>query len=181
MTVCVFCSALDDLAPAFQQAAAHTGEMLAARGHRLLYGGRGAGLMGILAQGAGQGGAEVEGIVPECFRGDDFLSPYCTAVTYTATMAERKTVMQQHSDAFLILPGGIGTMDELFDTSVLIGLGQLKKPLAILNVNSCYDALRQLLDDMVQQGFLSEEKRRIYHFVSSPEQALDHFESFYKQ
>lgn len=175
MVICVFCSATSDLAPAYQQAALQTGKALAERGMGLVYGGRSAGLMGLLAEGAGKGGAEIEGIVPECFRGDDFLSSYCTKVTYTDTMAQRKAVMQQHSDAFLILPGGIGTMDELFDTSVLISLGQLQKPLAILNVNGCYDLLEQLLDEMTRQGFLSKEKRAIYHFVSTPEQALDYF------
>ena len=69
-------------------------------------------------------------------------------------------------------------MDELFDTSVLISLGQLTKPLAILNVNGCYDALEALLNEFVRHGLLSEEKRGLYHFVSTPEQALDYFEAF---
>ena len=128
MTICVFCSSIDDLAPVYQQAAAQTGKALGKRGMTLLYGGRGAGLMGILAENAGRSGAQVVGVVPELFRGDGFLSPFCTEVLYTDTMASRKSVMQQRSDAFLVLPGGIGTMDELFDTSVLISLGQLTKP-----------------------------------------------------
>lgn len=178
MTICVFCSSIDDLAPVYQQAAAQTGKALGKRGMTLLYGGRSAGLMGILAENAGRSGTQVVGVVPELFRGDGFLSPFCTEVLYTDTMASRKSVMQQRSDAFLVLPGGIGTMDELFDTSVLISLGQLTKPLAILNVNGCYDALEALLNEFVRNGFLSEEKRSLYHFVSTPEQALDYFEAF---
>lgn len=177
MTICVFCSASDGLAPVYQQAAADTGKAIALHGHKLLYGGRSAGLMGLLAEAAGQNGGKVMGVVPECFRSEGFLSPYCTEVLYTGTMAERKTAMQQHSDAFLVLPGGIGTLDELFDTSVLISLGQLAKPLAILNVNGCFDALQQLLDTMTAEGFLAADKRSLYHFVSSPAEALDCLEA----
>lgn len=176
-TIGVFCSAIDDLDSVYQQAARDTGRLLGEHGHRLLYGGGHTGLMGILAQNACEKGSCVTGVVPDHFRTEGYLSNSCSQVIYTHTMAERKAAMQRLSDAFLILPGGIGTLDELFDTSVLIGLDLLDKPLAILNINGCYNALRLLLDTMVAQGFLSSQKRSIYRFFAEPEDALYYLES----
>ena len=176
MKICIFCSAGSGLPQAYHNAAAETGTLLARRGHSLVYGGCDHGLMGDIARAAARGGAAVEGIIPNAFRGDGDRSPYCTQVTYTESMRARKALMQERAEAFLVLPGGIGTLDELFDTTVLQTLGQLNKPLVLLNTEGCYDLLAALLDQMVQQNLLTTKNREFYRFIDTPAGCLDYLE-----
>lgn len=174
MKICVYCSSASALAPELLAAGEAFGRALARRGHTLVYGGYGEGLMGAVARGAAAGGAEIIAVVPAIFDREGFTAPGCTAVRHVGTMAERKAAMEAEADAFAVLPGGIGTFDEFFEALVLRSLGQLQKPLAVYNIGGSLDALDALLAQSVAQGMLRESTRALAPFFTDGEELLAH-------
>lgn len=166
MKICVYCSSAQKLEPQLYVAGERFGRMLAERGHALVYGGYGEGLMGAVARGAAAGGAPIIAVVPAIFDKEGFTAAGCTEVLHVGTMAERKARMEAEADAFAVLPGGIGTFDEFFGSLVLRSLGQLKKPIAVYNINGSLSALDALLEQSVAQGFLSAGVRALAPFYS---------------
>lgn len=173
MKICVYCSSASGLDPALYTAGEEFGRMLAQRGHTLVYGGYGEGLMGAVARGAAAGGAPIVAVVPAVFDREGFTAPGCTEVVHVGTMSERKARMEAEADALVVLPGGIGTFDEFFEALVLRSLGQLKKPLAVYNIGGSLDALDELLRQSVRQGFLREDVRALAPFYTDGEQLLN--------
>ena len=157
MKICVYCSSAQGLDPAFYAAGEAFGRELARRGHTLVYGGYGEGVMGAVARGAAAGGAPIIAVVPAIFDREGFTAPGCTRVIHVDSMSRRKACMEAEADGFAVLPGGIGTLDEFFEVLVLKSLGQLQKPLAILNVKGCYDPLAALLEQGCAQGIIRPE------------------------
>lgn len=176
MKICVYCSSSINLDPAFYAAGEAFGRALARRGHTLVYGGYGQGIMGAVAKGAAEGGAGIIAVVPAVFDVEGFTAPGCTEILHVDTMAQRKAMMEQTADAFAVLPGGIGTFDELFEVLELKAIGQLQKPLAIYNVKHCYDALDDLLAASEANGFLKGNARALAPLFAEGEQVLDHLE-----
>ena len=154
MKIAVYCSSAQGLDPAFYAAGEAFGRALARRGHTLVYGGYGEGVMGAVARGAAAGGAPIVAVVPAVFDRPGFTAPGCTAVLHVGTMAERKARMEAEADAFAVLPGGIGTLDEFFEALVLKSLGQLPKPIALYDVGGCYAPLAALLEQGVRAGLI---------------------------
>ena len=173
MKICVFCSSSERIDESFLRAGRLFGTELGRRGHELIYGGYGRGLMGEVARGAFEAGGRVTAVVPSLFDDERFIYSGCSRVLKTADLHERKNVMQAEADAFAILPGGIGTYDELFDTLALISLGQLDKPLAVLDVNECYRHLRTLLEEGVSKGFIGAVLAERVRFYASAAELLD--------
>ena len=139
MRICVFGSASDDIDRAYIEAGEKLGEMLGKKGHSLVFGAGNSGMMGAVARGFHRTGAEIVGVVPSFFP-DGVLFPYCTELVKTETMRERKRILEELSDAFIITPGGFGTFDEFFEILTLKQLNRHNKPIVIFNINHYYDS-----------------------------------------
>lgn len=156
-SLCVYCGSSPGQDPAFLKTATTLGEYLAESGIRLVYGGGNVGLMGAVADGALSAGGEVFGVIPEGLAEKELAHPGLTELHTVSSMHERKTMMAELSDAFLALPGGIGTMEEIFEVFTWTQLGFHSKPCGFLNVAGYYDDLFSFLQRMVDQRFLKQE------------------------
>jgi uncharacterized protein (TIGR00730 family) len=157
-SLCVYCGSRHGTQPAYTEAARQTGVLLAASGGRLVYGGGRVGLMGEVADAALSGGASVIGVIPDALMRREVGHPGVQQLHVVQTMHERKMMMAEMSDAFLALPGGIGTMEELFEMWSWQQLGYHAKPVGLLNLNGFYDPLVAWCDLAHRDGFLSDEQ-----------------------
>jgi uncharacterized protein (TIGR00730 family) len=170
--ICVFCGSSFGTDPAFRDAARAIGAGIAARGDMLVFGGGGLGLMGDVAKAAMDGGAVAQGIMPAFLQAlEPQVSPQEKLIV-TPHMQERKTLMLQMSDAFVILPGGLGTFDEFFEVATEAQLGVHAKPIILVNVNGYYGALDAMLRATVAQGFAKDTILGLYHLVDGAQAAL---------
>jgi uncharacterized protein (TIGR00730 family) len=172
-SVCVFCGSRTGVDPAYASAALALGALLARRGLRLVYGGGRVGLMGLVADAALQSGGEVVGIIPTLLIEREVEHRGLTELHEVDSMHKRKAMMESLSDAFIVLPGGLGTLDEACEILTWAQLGLHKKPLAILNTNGYYDSLLTFLDYSVSQHFLPESSRNLIIVDVEPEAMLD--------
>jgi uncharacterized protein (TIGR00730 family) len=152
--LCVFCGSSAGNDPAFADAAVRLGTMLADAGIELVYGGGRAGLMGIVADAALVAGGVVTGVIPQALVDRELAHRGCTTLHVVGSMHERKAKMADLADGFVALPGGIGTLEELFEVWTWAQLGDHAKPVALLNVAGFYDTLVAFLDEMEGKGFL---------------------------
>lgn len=161
--ICVYCGSSMGKGTLFADAAQETGRMIARLPMGLVYGGACCGTMGKVADAALESGAEVCGIIPDFFEDYEFevLHTGLTRLVRVKTMAERKEMLIGMADCFLALPGSYGTLDELFETLVLVQLKQIDKPVFLLNLNGFYDPMLAQLHKMQECGFLQEENRRL--------------------
>lgn len=162
MNICLYGASSNNIDPSFFKPVEALGAEMAGRGHRMIFGGGAMGLMGAAARGMSSQNGEIIGIAPTFFDKPGILYDKCTDFIFTQTMRERKELMEKSSDAFLVVPGGIGTFEEFFEILTLKQLNQLNKPIAIFNVNGYYDALLHLLDSTIEKGFMKESCRSIY-------------------
>lgn len=173
--VCVFCGSNPGNDPAYAAEAAATGRALAERGIGVVYGGGSVGLMGIVADAAMAAGGEVIGVIPEFLRAVEIDQRDITRLEITATMHERKARMAELSDAFLALPGGIGTFEEAFETMTWTQLGVHDKPIGLVDVNGFWAPAAALLDRAVDDGFLGADVRSAIVVAPTAAEALDAF------
>ena len=159
-SVCVSCGSSIGVRPVYAQHAATLGTRLASEGLGLVYGGGNVGLMAVVADAALAAGGEVIGVIPEQLVGWEVAHQGLTRLEIVATMHERKARMFDLSDAFVALPGGFGTLDEMFEMLTWRQLGLGDKPCAFLDVDGYFAPLMAMLDRMLQEGFLREEHRR---------------------
>ncbi|MBU2993100.1 TIGR00730 family Rossman fold protein [Octadecabacter sp. 1_MG-2023] len=152
-SVCVYCGSRDGADPAYAEAAEDVGAMLAAKGWRLVYGAGDVGLMGRVARAAQAGGGDTFGVIPQHLMDWEVGKTDLTTFIITETMHERKKVMLMNAQAVVVLPGGAGSLDELFEALTWRQLGLHDKPVFILNTNGYWDSLLALLDQIVDQGF----------------------------
>ncbi|HVY19497.1 MAG TPA: TIGR00730 family Rossman fold protein [Bauldia sp.] len=153
-SLCVYLGANKGAAPVYAEAARALGASLARNNVRLVYGGGAVGLMGILANAVMEGGGEVTGIIPQFLKDREVMLREVDDLIVTADMHERKRIMFQRADAFVALPGGIGTLEEVVEVMTWAQLDQHVKPVIIVNINSFWDPLIALFDRMMQEGFL---------------------------
>ena len=172
-SLCVYCGSRQGRDPAYGAAARAVGASLGRRGWRLVHGGGGSGLMGALADGALAAGARTLGVIPDALMTRELGHPGLDRLVVVQTMHERKRLMAEHSDAFLALPGGIGTFEELFEVWTWLQLGYHAKPVGLLNVSGYYDALLEFLDHSVAQGFVPPAQRALLCVDDDPEALLD--------
>ena len=152
MTIVVYCSSQAGLEEKYQQLAHDLGTWISQHGHTLLYGGSNAGLMHITAAAAHEAGGHVIGVIPEMFR--HRIDPVCDEVVYTANLGDRKQYMIEHGDVFVVMPGGIGTLDEWMSTLAVMTIGNDDpRPVVVANIDGLYDATVQQLADMTQTPF----------------------------
>jgi uncharacterized protein (TIGR00730 family) len=178
MRICVYAGSNPGIDPAYRAAADHLGGVLAARGITLVYGGGRTGLMGALADGCRVAGGEVIGVIPGFLEEKEVAHHDIADLRVVRSMHERKTLMAELSDGFIALPGGIGTLEELFEIWTWSQLGQHGKPCGLLNVAGFYDRLVAFLDGVVGEGFLSGAHRRTLLVDTQAGALLDAFASY---
>ncbi|MGW8316789.1 MAG: LOG family protein [Bacteroidales bacterium] len=160
MTVlAVYCGSSSGNDPAYRDQAALLGRILAKRGIRIIYGGGRVGLMGILANAALEAGGEVTGVIPGFLQIKEVAHQELTEMVRVESMHERKALIERRCDGAIALPGGFGTMDEMFEMLTWGQLGLHQKPVGLLNVNRFFDPLLQMVDQMVTEGFLRTDYR----------------------
>ncbi|MBY4595942.1 TIGR00730 family Rossman fold protein [Ottowia caeni] len=160
-SLCVYCGSRTGVTPAYAEIAREVGRWIGEHQGQLVYGGGRSGLMGILADAALQAGARVIGIIPQALVDREHAHRGCTELLIVDTMHERKRLMAEHSNAFLALPGGIGTFEEFFETWTWRQLGYHDKPLGLLNQDGYYDSMLEFLRHSVSQGFMDEAQMRL--------------------
>lgn len=158
-SVCVYCGSRDGADPAYAQAATDCGKMLAENGWRLVYGAGDIGLMGRVARAAQAGGGDTFGVIPQHLIDCEVGKTDLTTFIITETMHERKKVMLMNADVVVVLPGGAGSMDELFEALTWRQLGLHSKPIFVLNQNDYWNPFLALLDQIIDQGFADSSLR----------------------
>lgn len=179
MNICVFGAASQNIDEKYLAAVENMGEFLAKRGHNLVFGGGCTGSMGAAARGFKNGNGKIHGVVPEFFKEDlaEFVNWNCDEITLTETMRERKGIMEDLAEAFVITPGGIGTFEEYFEVLTLKQLGRHRKPIAIFNVDGYYDALETAMDKSIEEGFIKENCRALYRFFENSDELASYIEN----
>ena len=157
MKLCLYGASSNLINKKYIEATEKLGEELAKRGHTLVFGGGANGLMGAAARGATKAGGEIIGISPKFFDVDGVLYDKCTEFIYTETMQERKHLLVTKSDGFIVMPGGPGTFDELFETLSLRQLGIHNKPIGVFNIDGYFDPLGQMLKNAYDGNFMTKE------------------------
>ncbi|XOV82253.1 MAG: TIGR00730 family Rossman fold protein [bacterium] len=171
--VCVFAGSSEGRLPVYAQAAQNLGRVIARNGFGLVYGGASVGLMNAVAEGALCEGAEVIGILPEWLESWEVAHRGLTELRIVASMHERKAQMAALADTFIVLPGGIGSLEECFEIWTWSQLSIHQKSIGLLNVNGYYDQLQAFMDHTVREGFLRAQHRQLLLSESDPQLLLD--------
>ncbi len=169
----VYCGSADGTNPAFLAEARALGAAIAAAGLGMVYGGANVGLMGAVADAALAGGAEVIGVLPAVLEGREIAHTGLTVLELVPTMHERKARMAELADAFLVLPGGYGTLDEMLEAVTWAQLGLHAKPVILINTAGYWDELLAFLDTTVAAGFLKQQNRELLRVVANGEEAVE--------
>ncbi len=176
--ICVFCGASAGDRPAYADAARDLAQQLVERDLTLIYGGGSIGVMGILADATLAGGGRVIGVLPEHLSRREVAHAGLTEMHIVGSMHERKALMARRADAFVTLPGGLGTLEELFEVLTWAQLGLHSKPCALLNVGGYYDPLIAFLDGAVARGFVQARHRDMLLIDTQPASLLDRIDTY---
>jgi len=172
-SVCVYCASRKGTNPEFMNSAKRLGTLIAENDFTLVYGGSVVGLMGTVADAALAAKGKVIGIIPQIVI--DYNEPVHEGLTekyLVKNMSERKQLMEDKSDAFIVMPGGYGTMDELFQVMILKALGDNDKPIIIVNIEGFYEPLFKLIDHFLENELISADYKEVYKVVASVEEAV---------
>jgi uncharacterized protein (TIGR00730 family) len=172
LTLCVFCGSSPGNDPAYAEAARKLGRLMGEGGHRLVFGAGNIGLMGEVARAARDAGADVIGILPAFLRHLEPPLKSAEELIITPDLQQRKARMLAMSDAFILLPGGLGTMDEYFEVVTTAQLSVHHKPIVVVDVKNYFRPLKQLMDHIVAHGFARPEVMATHTFVATPEEAM---------
>lgn len=175
--LCVFCGSKTGSDPLFAAQAKKLGELLAEQGICLVYGGGSVGLMGVIADAVLDAGGEVIGVLPEMLATKELLHPRVQQMHVVESMHARKAKMAELADAFAALPGGYGTLEELFEVVTWAQLGIHQKAIGLLNTNHYYDPLVDLIDRAIDSGLIKEKNRQLLVVSDSPEDLLEKMKS----
>jgi hypothetical protein len=173
MNICVFCGSATGVIPVYADVARELGFLFAKNNHTLVYGGGNIGLMGILADSVLQHGGKVIGVIPDFLMQKEVGHTGLTQLEVVASMHERKKRMADLSDAFIAMPGGWGTLDETAEILTWKQLSLIQQQVALLNVNTFFDALLSQMDRMVQDGFLKQANRHSVIVSTTPEDLMN--------
>lgn len=164
-TICVYCAASPRVAPHYIETARLVGHLLADTGKHLIYGGGRTGLMGAVADGAREKGGEVTGIIPEFLADKEIAHQGLSKLYVVQTMHERQAMMENLSEAFIILPGGLGTLAEFFEILTWKQLGNHEKPVVVVNTNGYWDSLLAFLEQAEEKDFIRKGDTTLWHVV----------------
>lgn len=172
-SICVYCGSSDLVEQKFIDAAITVGKSIAERGFRLIYGGGSTGLMGAVANSALAHNGEVIGVIPEQFKKEELAHFGVTSLEVVANMHQRKARMIELADAFIALPGGFGTMEELFEVLTWAQIGLHRKAIGLLNVDGYYEALLKFLEHANREGFTYHEHQGLYRHSADAEELIE--------
>jgi len=176
--ICVFCGSSYGTRKAYADAARATGRAIAEQGYTLVYGGAKVGLMGTVADAALNAGGKVIGVLPKALEDKEIGHEGLTDLHLVGSMHERKAMMADLSDAFMALPGGVGTLEEIFEVWTWGQLGYHSKPCGFLNIDGYYDDLIRFLDHQTDQGFTKDVMRAMVQIAGTPEEMIGLFENY---
>lgn len=167
MRICVYGAASPTIDREYFEKVEELGEEMASRGHSLVFGGGGNGLMGAAARGVRSAGGSILGVIPRFFREENIeaICDFCDELIEPETMRERKKIMEDNADAFIVVPGGIGTFEEFFEILTLKQLCRHNKPIAIYNLLGYYDELSVMMEQAVKKGFIRENCKDLYEIT----------------
>lgn len=179
MRICVYGAASPTIDPEYIRQTEIMGEEMAKRGHSLVFGGGASGLMGAAARGVKKGGGSILGVIPKFFEQETVEAIYteCDEMLTPDTMRERKQLMEDNADAFIITPGGIGTYEEFFEILTLKQLCRHNKPIAIFNVMGYYDSLNEVIQQAMQKNFIRENCNTLFKITDNLDELLDYIEA----
>lgn len=178
MNICVYGASSTTINERYITKTEELGREMAKRGHGLVFGAGANGLMGAVARGVNSVGENIVGVVPSFFNVDGIIFEHCSELIRTETMRQRKQIMEDRSDAFIVTPGGIGTFEEFFEILTLKQLGRHKKPIAIFNIDGYYDSMENMIENAVAGNFLTEESKSLYRSFDGTEELLDYIENY---
>ena len=180
MKICVYGAASSLIDKSFIDAGEELGRKMAKRGHSLVFGGGRSGMMGAPARGVREEGGEVLGISPKFFEesNPEVAFEDCTDFIHTETMRERKRLLDESSDAFIVAPGGIGTFDEFFEILTLKQLGRHNKAIVILNINGYFNDMLNMMKHAIEKQFITTDCVELYKVTKDVDEALDYIESY---
>ena len=177
MNICVYGASSNMIDKSFITAGEALGNAIAENNHTVVFGGGAAGLMGAVARGAHAEGGKTVGVCPSFFNVDGALFSDCSEMIYTDTMRERKQLLEEMSDAFIVTPGGIGTFDEFFEIYTLRHLGVHRKPIAIYNTNGYYDSLVDMLNNAIDKKFMPNANTELLFISDNPQKIINYIEN----
>ncbi len=178
MNICIYGASSETIDKIFIDTAYSLAAESAKRGHTLVYGGGGNGVMGASARGAYDSDGKIIGVAPSFFKVDGVLFEHCTEFIYTDTMRERKKILEDRSDAFVVAPGGIGTFDEFFEILTLKQLERHNKPIVIFNVDGYYDRMLEMLKKTTEENFMKPKSLELFECFDNVAAVLDYIENY---
>lgn len=178
MRIAVFCASADGIDQVFYDAARELGEKIGEQGWHLIYGGTKLGLMREVASATIKGGGEVTGIIPECIYKRGVADENSGHLIVSPDMKERKHLLREHADAFIALPGGWGTLEEITEVITLKQLGMHQKPIVFLNTAHFYDPFMAFIGRVRQQGFISSAYDHLYQIVNNVESTIEYLKNY---
>ena len=177
-SVCVFSSSSDAVAPHYVEAAAALGELLAREQLTLIYGGGKIGLMGVVARAVHLHGGKVVGVIPHYLRRKEVAYEESDELIVAKDLRERKAIMEERADAFVALPGGFGTLEEILEILTLKQLEAHAKPVVFLNTNGFFEPLLMMFERLYHEQFTKRDYRGHYHIAGAPGEVIEHFEGY---
>lgn len=179
MKICVFGAASTEIDSLYIEKTEELGEQMAKRGHELVFGAGGGGLMGAAARGVKKGGGKIYGFIPSFFKDEVIEAIYdqCDELVFTETMAERKAKMEDKADAFVIVPGGIGTFEEFFQVLTLKQLGRHTKPIVIYDIDGYYDKLEDFLEFSIEKEFIKSTVKELFGHGTTADEVISYIEN----
>ncbi len=178
MNICVYGASSNTIDNVFIAQGEALGRLLAENGHTLVFGGGNNGMMGAVARGAKEKSGKVIGIAPKFFDADGVLFKACDEFIYPETMRERKGLLDEMADGFIVTAGGVGTFDEFFEIFTLKQLGRHNKPIVVLNTDGYFNSLKELLENAINRSFMTRTNLGICHFTKTPEAAIKYISEY---
>lgn len=178
MNICVFGASSEQIDKKFLETAEHLGKSIAKRGDTLIFGAGKYGVMGASVRGAASENGRVIGVTPDFFLDMDVIFDKCTELIVTDTMRERKGIMEDKADAFIICAGGMGTFEEFFEVLTLKQLHRHAKPIIIYNVKGYYNSMIEMMQNAVDNGFMTDDCNRLYTVADTEEQVFEQLENY---
>ncbi len=178
MTICVYGASSDLIDKNYIEVTEELGRRMAERGHGLVYGAGAQGLMGAVARGMYEKKGTIIGVAPSFFNVDGVLFEDCTEMISTETMRQRKQIMEDRADCFIMTPGGIGTFEEFFEILTLKQLARHKKAIAVFNINGYYDSMEKMMQDAIDGKFMKSECSNLYEIFTDIDEMLDYLENY---
>ena len=179
MRICVYGAASPTIDADYIEKVESLGAEMAKRGHSLVFGGGGNGLMGAAARGVRSGSGRIVGVIPKFFEDDavEAICDFCDELIFTDTMRQRKQIMEDNADAFIVVPGGIGTFEEFFEILTLKQLCRHNKPIALYNINGYYDDLNEAMVQAMKKNFIRGNCAGLYKLTEDIAELFDYVEA----